>query len=325
MSTLRKHLKGTLRSAYSAGTFSNLRTQFTAFLLFCTYFQLTPLPAGLDTVCLYVQFLSRTLTPPSIRNYLSGVKLFHLFSGFDYSFSKDFILSLTMRGLARNALHTPNRAPPVTLDILLQISRMLNFTDDPKACTLYCAYLFCFFLMARLANIVPKSRSSFDPSRNLTRRDVVANEHGLIVTFKHTKTIQFGERKLFIPLLRFPSSPLCPVAVFHRMIRLVPAGPRCALFLLPGPRGLTEPLTKDGFITEFRRSLEHAGVRSASSYRGHSFRRGAASWAFNNGVPGELIQLYGDWSSDAYKSYIECSVESKLALAHKFRCVVSSS
>lgn len=44
------------------------------------YFRFDPIPATLDTVCLYVQFLSRTLTPPSIRNnYLSGVKLLHLF------------------------------------------------------------------------------------------------------------------------------------------------------------------------------------------------------------------------------------------------------
>ena len=51
--------------------------QFKAFFLFCHYFKLDPIPATLDTVCLYVQFLSRTLTPASIRNYLNGVKLLH--------------------------------------------------------------------------------------------------------------------------------------------------------------------------------------------------------------------------------------------------------
>ena len=41
-------------------------TQFKAFLLFCTYFRFTPTPAALDTICLYVHFLSRTLSPPAI-------------------------------------------------------------------------------------------------------------------------------------------------------------------------------------------------------------------------------------------------------------------
>jgi len=80
--------------------------------------------------------------------------------------------------------------------------------------------------MARLANIVPSSCKSFDPRPHLSRCDVVSNELGLIATFHCTKTIQFGERKLHIPLLRIPDSPLCPVSAYHRMVRLVPARPR---------------------------------------------------------------------------------------------------
>ena len=169
-----------------------------------------------------MQFLSRTLTPASVRNYLNGIKLLHLFTGADYPFMKDFILSLTLRGIARNALHTPRRAPPVTPSILLSISHVLDCEGDPRSSTLFCAFLFTFYLMARLANIVPKSAKSFDPRRHLTRGDVAVTSHGLLVTFKCTKTIQFGER-LHIPLLRIHDSPLCPVSAYLRMIRLVPA------------------------------------------------------------------------------------------------------
>ena len=134
-----------------------------------------------------MQFLSRTLTPASIRNYLNGVKLLHLFTGADYPFTKDFILSLTLRGIARNALHTPCRAPPVTPSILLRISHVLDCEGDPRSSTLFCAFLFTFYLMARLSNIVPKSAKSFDPRRHLTRGDVAVTSHGLLVTFKCTK------------------------------------------------------------------------------------------------------------------------------------------
>ena len=265
-----------------------------------------------------MQFLSRTLTPASIRNYLSGVKLLHLFTGADYPFTKEFILSLTLRGIARNALHTPRRAPPVTPSILLRISRVLAFEGDPRSSTLFCAFLFTFYLMARLANIVPKSATSFDPRRHLTRGDVAVTSHGLLVTFKCTKTIQFGERRLHIPLLRIADSPLCPVSAYLHMIRLVPARRSCPVFLISGPVGLV-PLTKRSFVSNFRSCLVAAGISDAQSFRGHSFRRGAASWAFSCGVPGELIQLYGDWSSDAYKLYLEFSLESKLALANQLR------
>ena len=65
--------------------------------------------------------------------------------------------------------------------------------------------------MACLANIVPESQAKFDPKRHLTWGDVVPDAHGLIVTFKATKTIQFRKRKLRIPLIRIPGSPLYSV------------------------------------------------------------------------------------------------------------------
>lgn len=132
------------------------------------------------------------------------------------------------------------------------------------------------FPMARLANIVHSSRNSFDPRCNLTCRDVVANEHGLIVTFHSLKTIQFGECKCHIPLLCLPSSPLCPVSTFQRMFPLVPTSPQSALFLLSGPRGCTL-LTKHRFVGEFRCPLSAAGVSNAFYFQGHSFCWGAAS------------------------------------------------
>ena len=41
--------------------------------------------------------------------------------------------------------------------------------------------------------------------------------------------------------------------------------------------------------------------------------------AFRLGIPGEIIQLYGDWASDAYKSYLEMSMPAKLQLAYRMR------
>ena len=189
--------------------------------MFCLYFNFPPIPANSELVCLYAQFLSRTLTPPSIRNYLSGVKLMHIFVNADYSFSKDFILSLTLRGISRAALHTPIRAPPVNPSLLLRVARTLNYRSDRLHCTLHCAFLFSFFLMARLANIVPSSKSAFDYKRHLTRGDVAFSDTGLLVTFKCTKTIQFGERRLQIPLLRIDGSPLQRTRAWFSFFRLI--------------------------------------------------------------------------------------------------------
>ena len=59
-----------------------------------------------------------------------------------------------------------------------------------------------------------------------------------------------------------------------------------------------------------------AGVSFPHLYR---FRRGAASFAFRSGVPGELIQNFGDWASDAYKTYLEISLPVKVQVAEQMK------
>jgi hypothetical protein len=59
--------------------------------------------------------------------------------------------------------------------------------------------------------------------------------------------------------------------------------------------------------------------KDPDEYSSHSFRRGGASWAFSAEVPSELIQLYGDWSSDAYKKYLRFKLDVKIAVAEQMR------
>jgi hypothetical protein len=43
---------------------------------------------------------------------------------------------------------------------------------------------------------------------------------------------------------------------------------------------------------------------------------GGASWAFAAEVPTKLIQLYGNWRSDAYKKYLKFNLEDKISVAN---------
>lgn len=313
---LRNDLQRTRRAAFAEGTHKNHVTQWRTYLAFCTYFSLTALPASIDIICLYCQFLSRSFTPVSVRNYVSGVKFLHVASGLDFPSLSSFPLRLTLRGIDRLAFHCPVRAPPVTPEILLSIIR---FTTSPSSSgedvSFSCAFLFAFFLFARVSNIVPASSSSFDPRKHLCREDISLAPHGLNVVFKWSKTNQTGSRRLILPLVRIPNSPLCPVAMFSRMCALCPAHNSAPAFGRLSDSGSFSPFSKSEFVNVFRSRLQLAGVRDWHLFRGHSFRRGGANWAFSSGVPGELIQVFGDWSSDAYKSYLDSSLAAKLRVS----------
>ena len=200
-------------AAYVDSTHKNHKTQ--AYLYFCFSFDLKPLPATLNTVCLYCQFLSHSMTPPSIRNYLSGVKLLHVFTGFKFPFYESPDLKLTLQGLDRILKHAPSRAPPVTPELLRELIKCA--TNSPHDLVFSGAFLFAFFLFAWISNLVPASVISFDPSKQLCRRDIVVTRFGLSVSFKWSKTNQMGAKMLKLPLLYTSDPHLCPVCAYLRM------------------------------------------------------------------------------------------------------------
>lgn len=254
------------------------------------------------------------MTPPSIRNYLSGVKLLHVILGYPFPDLSAHELKVTLRGIERLAQHCPLRAPPITPQLL---GLLVSFGGDrdPIDVTLSCAFVFAFFLFARVSNLVPDARSPDDSYLCLRRGDVEPSHYGLCVKFSWSKTNQFGTRVLELPLISIPDSPLCPVRLFYLMCKLVPAPGYSPLFVYLSHSGVLKPVLKRQFISVLRARLRAAKVTQYHLFRGHSFRRGGTSWAFSAGLPGELIQVFGDWRSDAYKSYLDISMALKLRVA----------
>ena len=77
----------------------------------------------------------------------------------------------------------------------------------------------------------------------------------------------------------------------------------CELLVLSSRSGRLRPVLKSQFV-----SVRRARLRAAGPFvSGHFFCRGGTSWAFSMGIPGELIQVFGDWRSDAYKCYLDIS------------------
>ena len=72
-----------------------------------------------------------------------------------------------------------------------------------------------FFGLFRKSNVLaPVNR--FDPAKHLCRSDIIAHPWGLEVIIKWSKTLQFRERNVSVPLPYMKGHPLCPTtAVVH--------------------------------------------------------------------------------------------------------------
>jgi hypothetical protein len=269
------------------------------------------MPAHAKTIYGFAQFLSRSMVPPTVRNYLSGVRVLHILHGLPFPHSEDFLLKLELRGISRLNPHVPVRAIPVTPSILLRFHQYMD-TKSSLHLSVWACCLFLFFSMARLGSILPKARTT--PLHTiLTKNRVNFSKEGLVITFLHTKTIQFGKRRLHIPLIR-ATSHLCPVRAYEKALEHADGGMAGPAFVFVD-KDRVRWLTTSIFVHTFREVLSYGGHEHASEFTGHSFRRGGATWAFQVGIPGELIQICGDWVSDAYKRYLEFNMNDKLNLA----------
>ena len=309
---LSRDVRKTKRFAFAVGTTKNLHIQWKSYFMFCVKFDFEPLPLDNSVLCCYAQFLSRSFkSVQAVRNYISGV----------YCLSRllelpipegNFEIKLFFKGLLRYKQHCPRQALPITPELLKGIFALINW-DSPVEVSLWTCFLFAFFLMARKSNLVSDSISSFDKSKQLLRRDVSVVGSVLFVKIKWSKTNQFGSRVLIIPLVEKPDSCLCPVRAYKRMCELVVVPINAPAFCWLQGKHL-KPLTYRFFQTKLRSYLEKLGVNS-SAFSSHSFRRGGATWAFKCGVIPDLIQMHGDWKSDAYKQYLHVPLEVRLSVS----------
>ena len=238
--------------------------------------------------------------------------MLHIFLGYEYTFTNDFHLHLTVRGIERIHQHVPQRAKPITPGILLAVLKHATPFSSLERSVFACGLLL-FFTMARAGSILPGSQKT-PIHQFLTMDRVNFSSEGVLITSTHTKNIQFGRRRLHTPLIR-TNSLLCPVAAYSASIASHHLRHSAMPAFIYYSQGKICWLTKSIFIQVFRHLLRRSGVQDVSSFTGHSFRRGGASWAFQAGMPGELIQVCGDWASDAYKKYLEFSMQNKLHLA----------
>lgn len=170
--SLKKDVKQTMKAAFAERTTRNLRVQWKAYFLFCEFYGLKAVPTTSDVLCLFAQFLCRSMkSVESVKSYILGVRTMHYILDIEFPPEKLVHLSLLLKGLARRNPHLPNRALPMTPQILLDIFQFMDISKSLDA-TIWCAFLFAFFLMARKSNLMPVSYADFDPNKQLVRDDV---------------------------------------------------------------------------------------------------------------------------------------------------------
>ena len=291
-----------------------MRSYLRSYLLFCDHFELQPFPVSKHVYLLYLAFLANSLRAyRSVVNYLSILTHINRSLGASLAFLADYDVYLAKRATRRFLGDNFNRRVPITIPILIKLFGLFDFNNHLHLC-MRAVFLVAFFSFLRISNLVPYKLSEIGSSHAcyLTLASVNFNARGVLLRIYKTKTLQFRERVLEIPLPFIPGSPLCPVTALRQYLASVSLPPHSPLFVTVS-NGAYTPILARHYNAFIKASIAAIGLHP-SRFSSHSFRRGGATFAFQQRAPPAFIKAQGDWKSDAYLVYLTLSADDKLQI-----------
>ena len=200
---------------FSANTKKSYQTHIDSYLRFCTFLNIPSIPASSYNICLYAAFLARSLKSASVRQYVRIIGLLHKEFNLQNPLTDNWMAESLFRGIKRVKGASVNQKLPITIDILFRIWKTLNFRSSLDS-SFWAICLTAFFGMFRKSHLLTCNMSSFSPDKQFTKSDFLFHSWGVVIKVRWSKTIQFRDRVVSIPLSYIPDSPLCPVhAILH--------------------------------------------------------------------------------------------------------------
>ncbi|XP_031572485.1 uncharacterized protein LOC116306546, partial [Actinia tenebrosa] len=208
--------------AFAQSTAATYKSQLRCYIRFCVYFGYAPVPCKALHLLRYIVFLTRTLSPTSIPCYLNVIRILHLQYGFPNPLQEPLFKyqkELLMRGIKRLKSNPAQQKLPITPTILKQLYGHLDIGNSMDA-TFWAACLVAFFSFFRKSNLLILSGNAFDPQKHLRAGDIRIYEWGLMLIVRWSKTIQYRNRILLVPVPRIDGSTLCPRAAIINAFEL---------------------------------------------------------------------------------------------------------
>ena len=313
-----------MRLAFAPSTRATYKAGITKFRQFCLHHKMPALPADKETVVYFAVAMSRSLSPATIKVYLSSISTWHQQNGYKSPTSHNPILRWILKGSRKRYAHMHNNRPirqPITVRVLKHVLKKLraptcHLCDHDKK-MLAAAFTLAFFGLLRVSEFTVPSKQSFDPRRHASIASIRWRRKHFTFTINSSKTDQFHYGQA-VYITKSDSS-ICPVAAMRQYVQSCGGNRNAPLFTFK----TGEPLTRHSCLLHLRNILAAAGYQP-HAFNTHSFRIGAATSAAQAGIPTPQIKLLGRWRSSAYKCYIRTVKESLRSAASSLAKLASN-
>ena len=282
------------------------------YLEFCAVYGVKSLSPGYEGIAFYIAHLSNTHKYSSITGYLSGVNYYlksHRATVIPYT---DPLVARALRGARRVLGDRAIQALAILPEHLLVMFDKLPVSLGHTA--FWAAALCAFRTLLRKCHYT-KSDST------LTRGAFKFYDWGMVVTISKTKTIQFKERELLLPVCRVKNTTFCAVYWAEKHFSQVKGRPDHPAFLIPLDDGV-KALSYTTFSDILKLTASRAGI-NAERISSHGFRSGGATYLARVGVELDVIKQRGDWKSDQVLVYLRRPMQDRVALDHRVAQMLS--
>ena len=177
-------------------------------------------PSG-ATLCFFILFLSTTLSPGTIKNYLFGIRHYNVSRGYPDPLSPGVALWGMMNALDASYAGNARKRRPLTLLVLSLLYKFVDFDVHNERCV-WAAVTVGVYLLLRVGEIAPKS------GRRPRHTDWRVDGGVAVFHLPKSKSDRAGRGVKLIA--HSVDNPSCPVTAMHEYISLSPFTPANPLY-----------------------------------------------------------------------------------------------
>lgn len=235
----------------------------------------------------------------TIISYTSALSFVHNLS-LDPDPTKSFLIKKALAGISKLKPAQDLRLP-ITPHVLRRLIRAAKLTAKSSfhAKLFQAMFSLAFHAFLRVGEMTACSKhdKAVLQARDISfRRNKKGNLQDILLTIRRFK--HQGSRPAVTLVITAQHNHYCPVRLLHRYFQL--RGPKSGPLFVFKDR---TPVSRTFFASYLRQCVTYVGLDGAR-YKGHSFRIGAATAAYSQGMSDARIKQMGRWQSSAFKKYI---------------------
>lgn len=306
---LRQRLPQLQSQAWADSTMRTRRSQWKKYMDFCSLIERVPIPVDVDVIPIFLLHLAlKGLSYTTINNEVSAIVTLGKLNGCGVDIRGNFAVQVTLVALKRILGDSACPRDELLPSDLRSIYPYVDQEDFTHWST-WVGLVFLYRTMLRKGHLFPG-----DFNHNLlSRQDIQFTEFGMVVCITKSKTIQFKERTVEIPVCT-GGNLLCAVSLIKDFFQRFPTSSRAPILSWThDSKLLVVPYTKA--LKLFQHWGKLAGLKKTIGM--HSLRRGSATLMSLGGIPIQDIQNRGDWKSLSVLHYLSYPMQQKVSIEQK--------